>query len=414
MPDNWRDRLLPASFRGVAFWVDTAKTPVGRKGQLHEYPQRDQAFFEGLGLQTKIHDLTAFVVGANCLEQRDQLLQALEQGSGELVHPWLGRMQVKVGECEMTQTRQDGGLVTFSLKFYPAPPLPFPVAAVNTQQQLLVASDRLLGAAVLRFEQAMALIKLARVGIEELRKGLTQVFEVIQKEFKPLIELYGDVTALVKAVKALPKELSTAFNGLLEDVRGLEDFARDGYRKMLADLSQQVESAKQVDVPKLTAGKDSTATAQAVANLVQDVLLVQMARLAAAMPVATPVVKLTTTPSVAQQAAQPVQRLQVPVADDVLALRERVNEVIWQAALKADAVHYQVLNTLRQQLQSHLNAVASSGVRLISLSPKQSMPALVLAYQRFADATRVGEVVQRNRVAHPGFLPPADVQVARE
>src|SRR4051794_19019273 len=38
---NWRDRLLPASFRGVGFWIDQAKTPVGRKGQLHEYPQRD-------------------------------------------------------------------------------------------------------------------------------------------------------------------------------------------------------------------------------------------------------------------------------------------------------------------------------------------------------------------------------------
>ena len=96
MADNWRDRLLPASFRGVPFWVDQAKTPVGQKGQLHEYPQRDQPFFEGLGQQAKIHDLTAFIVGADCLEQRDRLLKALEEGSGELVHPWLGRMQVKV------------------------------------------------------------------------------------------------------------------------------------------------------------------------------------------------------------------------------------------------------------------------------------------------------------------------------
>jgi len=111
---SWRDRLLPASFRGVGFWVDQAKTPVGHKGQLHEYPQRDQPFFEGLGQQARIHELTAFIVGPDCLEQRDKLLKALEQGSGELVHPWLGRLQVKVGECDMTQTRQDGGLVTFA------------------------------------------------------------------------------------------------------------------------------------------------------------------------------------------------------------------------------------------------------------------------------------------------------------
>ena len=28
----------------MPFWVDQAKTPVGQKGQLHEYPQRDQPF----------------------------------------------------------------------------------------------------------------------------------------------------------------------------------------------------------------------------------------------------------------------------------------------------------------------------------------------------------------------------------
>ncbi len=162
---SWRDRLLPASFRGVGFWVDQAKTPVGHKGQLHEYPQRDQPFFEGLGQQAKVHDLTAFIVGADCLEQRDLLLQALEQGSGELVHPWLGRMQVKVGECDMTQARQDGGLVTFALKFYPDRPLQFPTATVNTRQQLLLAAHSLLGSALRRFELAMALVRQARIGV---------------------------------------------------------------------------------------------------------------------------------------------------------------------------------------------------------------------------------------------------------
>lgn len=45
---SWRDRLMPASFRGVGFWVDQAKSPVGQKGQLHEYPQRDLPYFEAL------------------------------------------------------------------------------------------------------------------------------------------------------------------------------------------------------------------------------------------------------------------------------------------------------------------------------------------------------------------------------
>jgi prophage DNA circulation protein len=58
--------------------------------------------------------------------------------------------------------------------------------------------------------------------------------------------------------------------------------------------------------------------------------------------------------------------------------------------------------------------VASSGVRLVSKSFQESLPALVVAYKQFTDATRVDEVSQRNAAAHPGFMSPNDVKVSRE
>lgn len=409
---NWRDRLLPASFRGVGFWVDQAKTPVGHKGQLHEYPQRDQPFFEGLGQQAKIHDLTAFIVGADCLEQRDKLLKALEQGSGELVHPWLGRMQVKVGECDMTQTRQDGGLVTFALKFYPDQPLQFPTATVSTQKLLLSSADTLLGSAVARFEQAMTLIKAARIGIANLRNSLTGVYEVIQEQLKPLIEEYRQISELVKAVKELPKEVVAEFKGLLGDIQELKDFAKEGYRGVIANVSQQIEAIRKADAPKLTTGKDTTAAAQAMADLVQDTLLVKVAQWVASMPVASTPVKLTSQPSLDHQTLQPVTRQEVPVTDDLQLLQKELSEAIQLALNKASPAHYQAINDLKQKLNAHLKAVASSGVRLVSKSFQESLPAVVVAYRQFADATRVTEVTQRNGVAHPLFLPPNDVKVS--
>ncbi|MFJ7109129.1 DNA circularization protein [Pseudomonas sp. NPDC098740] len=411
---SWRDRLLPASFRGVGFWVDQAKTPVGKKGQLHEYPQRDLPFFENLGQQAKIHDLTVFIVGPDCLEQRDKLLKALEQGTGELVHPWLGRLQVKVGECDMTHTRQDGGLVTFALKFYPDEPLPFPTATVSTQQVLLVSADHFLGSAVARFEDAMILIKAARIGIADLRNSIKDIYGVIQQQLQPLIDQYKQISDLVKAVKELPKEVVAEFKGLVGDIKELKDFARDGYRGVIAKVSQQVEAIRKTDAPKITTGKDTTAAAQALANLVQDTLLVHAAQWVAAMPVASKVVKLGSTPSLEQQAVQPVQRQAVPVADDVLALRAALDEAIRQASNKADPAHYQAMTDLRHKLNAHLTAVASSGVRLVSKSFQESFPALVVAYKQLGDATRVEEVIQRNGVVHPGFTPPNDLKLSGE
>lgn len=411
---NWRDRLLPASFRGVGFWIDQAKTPVGRKGQLHEYPQRDLPFFEDLGQQAKTHDLTAFIVGADCLEQRDKLLKALEQGSGELVHPWLGRLQVKVGECDMTHTRQDGGLVTFTLKFYPDQPLPFPTASVSTQKVLLAKADTLLGSAVARFEQAMTLIKAARIGIANLRNSLTGVYEVIKEQLQPLIDQYKEITELVKAVKELPREVAAEFKGLLGDIKELKAFAREGYRGVIADVSQQLEAIRKADAPKLTTGKDTTAAAQAIADLVQDTMLVKVAQWVASMPVASTPVKLSSTPSLDHQSRQPVSRQEVPVTDDMQALRDAVAVALDPMLDKAGPAHFQAINDVKDALNAHLKAVASSGVRLVSKSFQESLPALVVAYKQFTDATRVTEVIQRNAAAHPGFLSPNDVKVSRE
>lgn len=411
---NWRDRLLPASFRGVGFWIDQAKTPVGRKGQLHEYPQRDLPFFEDLGQQAKTHDLTAFIIGPDCLEQRDKLLKALEQGRGELVHPWLGRLQAKVGECDMTHTRQDGGLVTFALKFYPDQPLPFPTATVSTQKVLLAKADGLLGSAVARFEQAMTLIKAARIGITNLRNSLTGVYDVIKEQLKPLIEQYRQITELVKAVKELPKEVAAEFKGLLGDIQELKAFAKEGYRGVIADVSQQLEAIRKADAPKITTGKDTNAAAQAMADLVQDTMLVKVAQWVASMPVATRALQLPSTPTVAQQAHQQVTRPEVPATDDLQALQKDLVEALQGAKNKADPDHYQAISDVQDALVAHLKAVASSGVRLVSKSFQESLPALVIAYKQFGDATRVTEVVQRNGVTNPLYLPQSDVKVSRE
>ncbi|MBI6949054.1 DNA circularization protein [Pseudomonas koreensis] len=411
---NWRDRLLPASFRGVGFWIDQAKTPVGRKGQLHEYPQRDLPYFEDLGQQAKTHDLTAFIIGADCLEQRDKLLKALEAGSGELVHPWLGRLQVRVGECDMTHTRQDGGLVTFSLKFYPDRPLPFPTATVSTQKVLLAKADTLLGSAVARFEQAMTLIKAARIGIANLRNSLTGVYEVIKEQLKPLIEQYRQITELVKAVKELPKEVAAEFKGLLGDIKELKAFAKEGYRGVIADVSQQLEAIRKADAPKITTGKDTNAAAQAMADLVQDTLIVKVAQWVASMPVASKPVKLASTPSLDQQSKQQVTRQDVPATDDLQALQNNLVEALQMAKNKAGPAHYQAISDVQDALVAHLKAVASSGVRLVTKSFQESFPALVVAYKQFGDATRVTEVIQRNAVTNPLYLPPNDVKVSRE
>jgi prophage DNA circulation protein len=414
---TWRDSLLPASFRGVSFFVDAAGVPVGRKGQLHEYPKRDEPYFEQMGKQAQVHKLTAFVIGPDCFEHRDKLLEALEkEGAGELVHPWLGRMQVQTGECELQHDRREGGMARFDLTFYPDIPRKFPTATVNTQKQVTQASTGVLDSALGRYSAAMAKVDAARISTNAMRGNLSGVFGVIQQQFSPFTGVYSNIAALVVSVVNSPGTLSSMISSFFAGFGsgGGGSSSGAGYRPAVAAATQQSEAVSSINTVSQNGGTNTAAASQATANLVQDALVVQVAQVVADMPVASAVVPVASTPSLDQQVIQPIERPEVPVADDVIDLRDTLDTAIWEASLKADPDHYQKLNTLRQAVIKHLNAVAASGVRLVDITPAESLPALVLAYRRFGDATRSGEVVQRNSIQHPGFVPPVTLKIAQE
>lgn len=412
---TWRDELLPASFRGISFLIPQASVPVGMKGQLHEFPQRDEPYFEQLGKQSQVHRLTIWIIGDDCFERRDKFLEAIQTpGAGELVHPWLGRMQAKAGEAEMTHDFQQGGMVSLLVTFYPDTPLKFPVARVNSQQQVVKASESFWDSALARYKSAMAKVNQARLGLARLRNSLSAVYTVIQQQFSPFVAVFTNLTGLAQSIMNAPDSLSSLFSSYFSDF-SVQDYLGDesSYRNTVATASQQTEAVTSVNTVSPLGGVDSVAASQATADLVQDALLLQIALIVSEMPIASQPVSTNTTPSVEQQASQPFVRAEVPVADDVLELRDNLNEAMLEASLKADSAHYVVLNTLRQTVVKHLTAVAASGVRLVDITPPETLSALVLAYRRFGDATRESEVVQRNRIRHPGFIPAVPIKIAQ-
>lgn len=449
MADTWRDQLLPASFRGVTFLIEDTSTPVGRKVQLHEYPKRDEAFTEQMGKVARVHRVKAYVIGPDCFERRDKLLKALEtEGEGTLVHPWLGQMLVVPGTADMAHSRREGGMVTFELTFYPGNAQANPSVRTNTARMTAQTSAGYWSGALDRYKSAMAKVDTARINLLGLQNGLTGVFGVLTGQFSPLSGAIGSVRSLAQMLTNSPGSLSSLFSGYFSDLglstpksastslvsaggnagssassatvsnatsptsAGAATF--DSYSSAVATVSSQAEDAASINAVPVSSGADTTAAAQALANLVQDAVLVQATATVAQMPVNVAAQALDTTPSVDQQVIDPVVRPEVPVAQDVIAARDSLDQAFWQASLKADATYYPSINAARQQVVRHLTAVAASGVQLVSVTPPETVPAVVVAYRRFGDATRQGEIVQRNKINHPGFVPAAPLQVARE
>ena len=73
---------------------------------------------------------------------------------------------------------------------------------------------------------------------------------------------------------------------------------------------------------------------------------------------------------------------------------------------------YLDLDGLRAAMVKDITSRAANLQRIKTIRPSRSIPALVTSYDLYKTADRADEIVKRNRVQHPGFLPSGrDLQV---
>ena len=416
---EWRDRKQGASFRGVPFLVDTDSVPVGRRTQLHEFPKRDQPFVEDLGRRTRQYKFTGFVAGDDFLAQRDRLLTALDTpGPGELVHPWFGRLTVTAGECELSHARTELGMARFNLVFIDGM-LEFPVQSPNTRRALAAQAPSLVDSIKGRFNAAMAPVDLARQRTSAVRSALSGAMGFALKFLSPGTTLGTDLNGLVSSLMNGPGAFA---DSLLSGVSGLErSFSGYGSSGSFRGSSAKVAAVSSLRTSVPVPDDPEVATIQsAVIGLVQDAALLDVLLDMAEVPVA--VSQGDSAPAavdvqLAQQGATVEAGTEVetavPVADDVLAVRDSISEALWSVAGESPPEHFGALSEARVALDRHLTEVARSGVGLRLYAPTETVSALVLAHTLYGDALRSGEIVARNRVRHPGFVPATELQVAK-
>ena len=114
----WQDGLLPASFRGIPFFIDSHDAVGGRSAVNHEPPDRESSFAEDMG---KMHDgykITGHLIGDNYFFIRDALIRAMEEKDpGILIHPYLGLIDVQPGKYKFTEDTTEGRICRFDLNF---------------------------------------------------------------------------------------------------------------------------------------------------------------------------------------------------------------------------------------------------------------------------------------------------------
>lgn len=396
---SWRERLQKASFRGVSFEVEADDLTAGRRVQVHEYPQRDIPLAEDLGRSKREYAITAFVIGDDCLEQRDALLAAIEApGSATLVHPWFGEKQVCALPCTVRHSRENGGMVEFNLTFVEAGELAFPSIGVSSQFNSILAANGLETSAIADFAKVFSAAGLAG-GVPEL--AINSFKSTILGSAAQLAGLAGfqaDAESLAGRIGELIGFPSSLASAVFDLFRGRASNSSSApATKTPAAVSQATTTLLALQAaPVLTPPTPAPATAtvariQSVTNADAINAIVRRAALAE---------------SIRGTASQ-----SVTVFDDAIAVRNTTIAAFDKEALTASDTVFPALTTGRAAVYKDLTTRARGAARLETITPKETVPALALAYDRYEDAARESEIVERNKVVHPGFVPALPMKV---
>lgn len=415
--NNWRKERKPASFRGVPFEWRSDSSPAGRRTQVHEFVQRDKPHVEDLGRATRPFSVPAFVAGDDCLDKRDKLLAAIDTpGPGELILPFWGVMKATCTRCEVTHDRTDGGVVYFDLEFVEDGERGYPVATPATDAQLSKSSDGVLQQGGNWFTNAMAKVNAARVNIAAMIGSVSRAYALVTNTIGTITRTVASAAALVNMVLNAPaafvQAIRAGFGSVRNSLRSISPSAA------LENLRSALRGSSSLHKANPAGGADTVAAVQAVNLLVCHVQLAVAMEAAAQLPVQRSAASEQATLPVWQQAQQTEVAADLLYLPDVLAARDQLDQAIWQA-LQAGAGYppvdmYAALQDARSHARRHLAQVASCTVPLIVVTPPAVLPALVLAHRQWGDALRAPEIIQRNRIAHPGFVPQQQLQVARE
>jgi len=384
---TWRDNLRPASFRGVPFFVDTEEGNGGRRTVTHEFPLLDDPFVEDMGRKTRTFTLDAYVIGQDYHTAKNALIKALEgSGPGAMVLPYTGERKVAIDGYRYRESVDEGGMCRFSIDCIETPAQPLQPSATTVSS---------IGAT----NAAAALLS-------ALSTSFVSIFDVgdaPQFALDSLTEIMGDATAAVDA----------AFSPIITAVQDLAVFKRQ-VEDLVADAEALIRAPEDLvlDVLAILGPIESAGAREFVRALIG---VAQFETDAAAPGTLTPTrtqegvnqVALMTLWRVAAIAQASVSILSVDFAsyDDAITVRDELLDLIdVQSETAADEVFEALLN-LRATVVNAVPGQANELARLVEFTPVTTVPSVVFAYGIYGDLVDELDIVARNRVKHPGFIP---------
>jgi prophage DNA circulation protein len=382
-------KLIGASFRGVSFFVEESERSGGRRIVVHEFPLRDKPFVEDLGKRGGKFSITGYVIGDEYLTQKLALQDALEgvAGPGALVHPYHGQLVAICDTYSVHETKSKGGMATFTIAFVEAPAqAPAPVAAVDAAGVVSASADAAATATDAQLAADYDATGLPSFALTSASNAIKTATARLGAELAPAIAdtqelaaLNGTLTLIAAQATALARSPATLLSQVRTAITNLVTTAKNAPGAAFDALVAAYGAALETPVIAMTTTRQREAANQtALAAGLRRVMAVEAARLAPTIPFVT--------------------------IEDATAARDTIAGLLDEQAQIAGDTAYPALVDLRSQV---LRAVPGSSVfaRVVTVTRRQPVPSLVLAYRLYGSVDQEPDIVARNpSQPHPGFL----------
>ena len=398
MSGNFAQLLQPASFRAISFFIFDAETAFGRRNILHEYPYRDTPYAEDLGRKGREFSMNAYVMITSNFSNRDALIAAIELDStpGTLIHPTLGTLQVIPKDCKHRYNNMEGGIEYFELKFVEAGTNIAPTLSIDTSNASLTSASALNTASQAFFTANFQVNGLAQFIAQTAQTRLLSLGQYITNltlyagSINTTGTSYANFTALLTAFNASTNAMSINPTLLASNVVSLNTALTAAYiSDPIAALNLQFRLVNWT----LTIPAVPTTTNMRIIQAANDQLLIDLVINSSIAQMVTIVASISFA---SQQDAQNIQdSVEAVSSPQLLNLANAFDDDIYNSVLNA-------VDAMVNNIAANVGTLASASY----ITLQNSIPAQVLAYREYQDATRDLQLVSRNPIIiNPAFVP---------
>lgn len=386
---SFRRRLRTPSFRRVRFNVFNTERGGGRNVTTHEFVSRDTPYSEDPTRQPKTYAIDGFVSGFDYQRQRDRLITALEAGGpGELVHPYYGSLQVVVLSFRVRESGFDGGMARFDIQFQEAGSLLFPIASIDAGGIFARIKATLEASATAKFlndfsiaAQPQFVVDSARANVLELTDLLESQTNFITRNSDEIADLASsiedlkdDVDTLLNAPSLLAQRMTTSLDLLSKSVTSRRESSR-AYRNVFAYGSGFTQPTFNTQ-----ARIQERQNQRAFELFVRSIAAVSGAQSAVGIDFDS----IEEAKDLSGLFFSEIDRLILELDDDPL---------------------IEALEQAKAQLAKAIPPTDQNLTRVVSVFNQSTAPALVIAYRIFGDIEDEADIIARNRVVNPNFVP---------